>query len=219
MRTVAEPFVAGLHPIPKSALLPLFLVLMGIGEQPRLALVALAAFFPLLINTMNSVRSIEPAYLEAAGNYGAHGFCLLRRHHRARRLPGMLSGGRIAVNTAMTIAITTELLTSRQRSGCMCIADGLGNVAHRESLRHADRDLCDGSVDQSLAGLARAAPDALVAGHLVVGKAVNTMPVDPVVYFDKYAAEYSMFQSLHWKPANSLPVSSIQINLPLRSSP
>ncbi len=31
------------------------------------------------------------------------------------------------------------------------------------------------------------------------------MPVDPVDYFDKYAAEYSLFQSLHWKPANSLP--------------
>lgn len=117
VRTVAEPFVAGLHPIPKSALLPLFLVLMGIGEQPRLALVALAAFFPLLINTMNSVRSIEPAYLEAAGNYGAHGVRLLRRIIVPASLPGMLSGGRIAVNTAMTIAITTELLTSRNGLG------------------------------------------------------------------------------------------------------
>jgi len=117
VRMVAEPFVAGLHPIPKSALLPLLLILMGIGDRPRLALIALAAFFPLVVNTMNSVRSIEPAHLEAAANYGARGFRLFRRVVVPASLPGMLTGGRIAVNTAMTIAITTELLTSR---------DGLG---------------------------------------------------------------------------------------------
>ncbi len=117
VRTVAEPFVAGLHPIPKSALFPLFLVLMGIGDQPRLALVALATFFPLLINTMSSVRSIEPALLEAAINYGARGTSLFRRIILPASLPGILSGGRIAVNTAMTTAITTELLLSRNGLG------------------------------------------------------------------------------------------------------
>lgn len=117
VRTVAEPFIAGLHPIPRSALLPLFLVLMGIGDRPRLALVALAAFFPLLINTMNSVRGIEPTFLEAAANYGARGLKLFRRIILPAALPGILSGLRIAANTAMTLAITTELLTSRNGLG------------------------------------------------------------------------------------------------------
>jgi NitT/TauT family transport system permease protein len=114
---LTEPFVAGLHPIPKTALLPLFLVLMGIGDRPRLALVALAAFFPLLISTMNSVRNIEPTYLDVAANYGARSLKLFQRIILPATLPGILSGTRIAANTAMTIAITTELLTSR---------DGLG---------------------------------------------------------------------------------------------
>ena len=117
VRMVAEPFVAGLHPIPKTALLPLLLILMGIGDQPRFALVALATFFPMLINTMSSVRSIDPVYLEAASNYGARGFRLFRRIIVPASLPGILSGGRIAVNTAMTIAITAELLMSRNGLG------------------------------------------------------------------------------------------------------
>jgi NitT/TauT family transport system permease protein len=117
VRTVTEPFVAGLYPIPKVALLPLLLVLLGIGDRPRLALVALAAFFPLLINTMSSVRGIEPAYLEAALNYGARGIRLLLRVILPASLPGVLTGVRIAVNSAMTIAITTELLTARNGLG------------------------------------------------------------------------------------------------------
>lgn len=117
VRTVMEPFIAGLHPMPKSALLPLMLVLMGLGDRPRFALVALAAFFPLLINTMSSVNSIDPALLEAAANYGARGFKLFQRVIFPAALPGILSGARIAANTAMTIAITTELLTSRNGLG------------------------------------------------------------------------------------------------------
>ena len=117
VRTVAEPFVAGLHPLPKSALLPLLLILMGLGDPPRITLIALAAFFPLLINTMSSVKSMDAALLEAAANYGARGMNLFRRVIFPASLPGILSGARIAANTAMTIAITTELLTSSNGLG------------------------------------------------------------------------------------------------------
>lgn len=117
VRSVAEPFVAALHPIPKTALFPLLLIFMGLNEKPRLALIALSAFFPLLINTMNSVSSIEPTLLEAAANYGARGFNLFRRVFLPASLPGILSGTRIAANTAMTIAITVELLTSQNGLG------------------------------------------------------------------------------------------------------
>ena len=117
VRMVAEPFVAGLHPMPKSALLPLLLILMGIGDPPRITLVALASFFPLLINTMSSVRSIEPVYLEAAINYGARGIRLFVRIILPASLPGILSGVRIAVNTALTISITTEILMGNHGLG------------------------------------------------------------------------------------------------------
>lgn len=116
-RSLGEPFVAALHPMPKSALLPLFLILMGLGEGPRLALVGLAAFFPLLINTMSSVQHIEPAYLEAAANYGARGWRLFRHILIPASLPGIFSGARIALNTSLTLAITAELLTSQNGLG------------------------------------------------------------------------------------------------------
>lgn len=111
VRMVLNPFVAGLYPIPKTALLPLFLVLLGIGEAPRIALTAFAAFFPLLVSTMQSVRSIEPLHLEAAANYGARGKALLLRVILPASLPGILGGARIAANTSLTIAITAEIVT------------------------------------------------------------------------------------------------------------
>lgn len=117
VRTVAEPFVAAIHPLPKSSMLPLFLVLMGIGESPRMTLVMMTAFFPMLISAMAAVRAIEPAHLEAAANYGARGFQLFRRVIFPAGLPGILSGLRIALNAAFSVTITTELLISRSGLG------------------------------------------------------------------------------------------------------
>lgn len=117
VRTIAEPFVAAIHPLPKSSMLPLLLVLMGIGESPRVTLVMLTAFFPLLISAMGAVRNIEPALLEAAANYGARGVQLFRRVIVPASLPGILSGLRISLNAAFSVTITTELLISRQGLG------------------------------------------------------------------------------------------------------
>jgi len=117
VRTVMEPFVAAVHPLPKSSLLPLLLVLMGVGDGPRVVLVALAAFFPMLISTMTSVATIDTVHLEAAYNYGARGKQLLTHVILPASLPGIMGGMRIALNSALTIAITAELLTSRNGLG------------------------------------------------------------------------------------------------------
>jgi ABC-type nitrate/sulfonate/bicarbonate transport system permease component len=74
-----EPLVAALHPLPKVAIFPIVLVLLGIGEASKVALVALTAFFPMVINTLAGVRQIDNAYWEAAANYGARGRALLWR--------------------------------------------------------------------------------------------------------------------------------------------
>ncbi len=58
LRGVVDPFIAAFHPVPKTALLPLFMVLLGLGEAPMVVVVALSAFFPMLINAMAGVRQI-----------------------------------------------------------------------------------------------------------------------------------------------------------------
>jgi NitT/TauT family transport system permease protein len=117
VRDVAEPFVAAIHPLPKISLLPLLLVILGIGEQSKVLLTALAAFFPMLINSMAGVRQIEDVYWEVASNYGARGSTLLRRVILPGSLPMVLAGVRLALNSALVVTIAVELLTARQGLG------------------------------------------------------------------------------------------------------
>ena len=114
---VLDPFVAAAHPLPKIALLPLAMVLLGIGEASKIAMVAVATFFPMLINTMSGVRQLDPIYLEVAHNYGTPLHKLFTRVILPGSLPFILAGARIALNTALVITIAVELLTAKMGLG------------------------------------------------------------------------------------------------------
>jgi NitT/TauT family transport system permease protein len=117
LRRVAEPFVAAFHPIPKLALLPLFIVILGIGEAPRIVVIAVAAFFPILINAMAGVREISPVHFDVAANYRASPVRILRRVVLPGSLPFVLAGVRVAANIALVTAIAVEMIAA---------GDGLG---------------------------------------------------------------------------------------------
>ncbi|MCO6453573.1 MAG: ABC transporter permease subunit [Caldilineales bacterium] len=117
LRTVADPLIAAIHPIPKIAILPLILIIFGIGEQSKIVLVAIACFFPMFINTMTGVRQISPIYYEVAANYEANRRMIFRRIIIPGSLPMILAGARLALNTALVITIAVELLTAREGLG------------------------------------------------------------------------------------------------------
>jgi NitT/TauT family transport system permease protein len=68
LRTMLDPIVAALHPVPKLAILPVVLILFGIGESSRLILISFSTFFPMFINSMAGVLQINPTYFEVARN-------------------------------------------------------------------------------------------------------------------------------------------------------
>lgn len=114
---LADPFVAALHPLPKIALLPLAMVILGIGELSNIALIAIATFFPMLINTVSGVRQLDPIYLEVAHNYRTPLSKLFTRIILPGSLPFIFAGARIALNTALLMTITVELLTAKTGLG------------------------------------------------------------------------------------------------------
>jgi NitT/TauT family transport system permease protein len=116
---VADPFVAALHPIPKLALLPLFMVLLGVGEAPKVFLVAVAAFFPMLINTTAGVRQINPMHFDLARNYGAGMVRVLGRVVLPGSLPLILAGFRLSANLALVITIAVEMISSEVGLGAL----------------------------------------------------------------------------------------------------
>lgn len=117
VRRALDPLVAALHPIPKIALLPLALVLFGIGETPKIVLIAVSTFFPMLINTVAGVQQIAPIHLDVARNYGATPLKLFRRVIVPGSLPLILTGVRIALNTALLVTIAVELLMAQEGLG------------------------------------------------------------------------------------------------------
>lgn len=117
VRLVVDPFVAAFHPIPKISILPLLMIVFGIGETAKILLVAITAFFPLLLNTMTAVRQINPLHLEVARHYGATGTKLLRRVILPASLPLMLTGVRLALNAALVMTVAVELLSAQKGLG------------------------------------------------------------------------------------------------------
>ena len=119
LRAIVDPFVAATYPIPKIAILPLIMIIFGVGEPSMIVVIAASTFFPLLINTMAGVRQINPIYIEMAENYGARGIQLFTRVILPGSLPSILSGIRIAMNTALLITIAVEIVAAQQGLGAM----------------------------------------------------------------------------------------------------
>jgi NitT/TauT family transport system permease protein len=117
LRVVVDPFVAAVHPIPKITILPLIMIVLGIGESSKIALVAIATFFPMLINTMAGVKQIRPIHFEVADNYGASQRHIFTHVVLPGSLPLILTGARLALNTALVLTIAVELLTAQEGLG------------------------------------------------------------------------------------------------------
>jgi ABC-type nitrate/sulfonate/bicarbonate transport system permease component len=117
LRYLFDPIIGALYPLPKLALFPLFLIIFGLGELPRVVLISLAAFFPMLINTLAGVRQINPEYFDVAQSYGANRRILILRVLLPGALPSVLSGLRLAVGNTLITTIAVELLNSNTGLG------------------------------------------------------------------------------------------------------
>jgi NitT/TauT family transport system permease protein len=105
-----NPLVQVLRPIPPIAYIPLAILWFGLGNPPALFLIAIGAFFPVLMNTIAGVRNVDAIYLLAARNLGARGFTLFRRVILPAAMPYVLSGARIGMGTAFIVVIVAEMI-------------------------------------------------------------------------------------------------------------
>lgn len=119
LRHMLDPFIAAAHPLPKMAVLPLVMILFGIGETSKIVLIAVSAFFPMVINTVAGVRQIQPLYFDVARDYGASAGMVFRRIIIPGSLPMILTGLRLAANIAFTITISIEIVTAQKGVGAI----------------------------------------------------------------------------------------------------
>lgn len=117
VRLALDPLVAAAHPVPRLALLPLIFLLFGIGETARVIVIAIACFFPMLINAAAGVRQIEPVYFEVARNFGAGRRQVFLRVVLPGSLPAVMAGTRLALIRALKTTLGIELITSERGLG------------------------------------------------------------------------------------------------------
>jgi ABC-type nitrate/sulfonate/bicarbonate transport system permease component len=119
LRALVDPFIALAHPLPKVSLLPLTMVVFGIGDASKVVTIAIACFFPMLISAMAAVQEIPVIYFEVAENYGAHFGQLLARVVAPATLPLVLSAARLSLNTALVITLAVELAAAQTGLGAL----------------------------------------------------------------------------------------------------
>lgn len=105
-----NPLVQVVRPIPPIAYIPLAILWFGLGNPPAFFLIALGAFFPVLMNTIAGVRHVDGIYLRAARNLGANQLTIFRRVIMPAATPYILSGVRIGIGTAFIVVIVAEMI-------------------------------------------------------------------------------------------------------------
>jgi NitT/TauT family transport system permease protein len=105
-----NPLFQLLRPIPPIAYIPLSILWFGLGNPPAIFLIALGAFFPVLMNTIAGVRQVDGIYLRAARNLGASGPTMFLRVILPAAVPYILTGMRIGIGTAFIVVIVSEMI-------------------------------------------------------------------------------------------------------------
>jgi ABC-type nitrate/sulfonate/bicarbonate transport system permease component len=117
-RIVAMPHVEWWRAMPPPALLPISIVLLhSIGNRQKVAFIAFFCLFPILLNTIDGVRGIDPTMLDTARSYGVRGFARIRRVVLPAALPQIFAGMRTSLSLAVIMMVLTEYFSSTSGVG------------------------------------------------------------------------------------------------------
>ncbi|OZI52916.1 ABC transporter permease [Bordetella genomosp. 4] len=119
---VFKPYVIVSQVVPKLALAPLFVLWFGFGIAPTVVMTALICFFPLMENTLTSLRQVDPNRLQLFRMLGASRTQTLLRLKLPAGLPGILAGWRVALVLALVGAVVGEFIGASRGLGAVIIA-------------------------------------------------------------------------------------------------
>ena len=123
VRGLLDPFLQLMRPIPVTAWLPLSMILFGLGPRSAFFLVFLGAFYPILLNTVFGVRSVEKRLFEAASMLGCSGTAQFFRVVLPASLPSIFTGLRLGLGLAWFVIVVGEMTGVPQGLGAV-IMDG-----------------------------------------------------------------------------------------------
>ncbi|MEZ4679400.1 MAG: ABC transporter permease [Caldilineaceae bacterium] len=121
VRLMLDTTMSAAYVLPKIAIFPIMMLLFAdpFGEGPKVAVVAISAFFLVAINTMVGVRDIDPVLIQAGRNYGAKGWQLFYHVIIPGALPVIFAGLRLALGTALIVIVAIEFVRAKKGVGFM----------------------------------------------------------------------------------------------------
>ena len=116
-----SPIAQVLRPVSPVAWLPFIVLFFGIGEAPAIAVIFLAAFFPVLLSTVAAVQKIEPVYLRVAQNFGIGQPQLFTKILLPAVFPQVATGLHLALGTAWVFLVAGEMVGAQSGLGFLII--------------------------------------------------------------------------------------------------
>ena len=120
-RRLLGPTVGAIRTVPSLAWVPLLLLWFGIGEEPKVLLVAIGAFFPVYTTTASALAHVDPHLLEVGRAYGRHGATLLQTISLPAAAPELINGLRLGLANAWLFLVAAELIASSKGLGFLLI--------------------------------------------------------------------------------------------------
>ena len=118
------PVISAIYPIPKIALLPLFILWLGIGETSKVTVVALGVFFPTCIATFGAIDNVPRGIIRMAQSFDVPPLAILRKVVLPAALPGILSAFRITASVALLLLVAAEMIGAQFGIGAYVLSQG-----------------------------------------------------------------------------------------------
>ena len=123
-RAGMAPIVAAIFPIPKIALLPLFVIWFGIGEGSKIATILFGTFFPTVIATYGGVDNVDRSLIRMGQSFGLSWSSIVRKIILPGALPAILPGFRISAAIAIVLLVAAEMIGAEFGVGAYILLAG-----------------------------------------------------------------------------------------------
>jgi NitT/TauT family transport system permease protein len=121
MEQAIYPVIVFLQIIPKIAIAPLFIIWFGFGFTPKLLLVFLLSFFPIVVSSIVGFKSVDPDVMDFARTTGASGWRLFLKIRLPQALPHIFTGLKVGAALSATAAVVAEFVASDKGLGYLLL--------------------------------------------------------------------------------------------------
>ena len=121
MENAIYPVIVFLQIIPKIAIAPLFIIWFGFGFTPKLLLVFLLSFFPIVVSSIVGFKSVDPDVMDFARTTGAGGWRLFLKIRLPQALPQIFTGLKVGAALSATAAVVAEFVASDKGLGYLLL--------------------------------------------------------------------------------------------------